>query len=96
MKSRLRSFGITAVVIVAVSCLAPMRIGAQQSQTPAAHPPQGSHNFAGQSDSPPRDQIEAMLATQMAAVHTFPHAGLYGRRRLAAKARQGILLLMLR
>ena len=35
-------------------------------------------------------------SAQMVAVHTFPHAGLYGRRRLAAKARQGILLLMLR
>jgi hypothetical protein len=39
--------------------MAAMPIAAQQTQ--AVRPPPGGHNFAGQSDSPPRAQIEAMM-----------------------------------
>jgi hypothetical protein len=58
MNSHLRRCGVTAAAIV-VSCMASMPIAAQQTQ--AVRPPPGGHNFAGQSDSPPRAQIEAMM-----------------------------------
>jgi hypothetical protein len=58
MASFLRTCGLSTAAII-VACLSSQHLAAQQ--TPPKHPPPGSANFAGQSDAPTREQIEAMM-----------------------------------
>jgi hypothetical protein len=57
---------LIAALIVGL-CMIPTHISAQDGEPPAQdlkpgqHPPPGSHNYAGQSDSPSRDKVEAMM-----------------------------------
>ena len=63
-----------AAALMAGLCLAPAHISAQdteQNVKPGQHPPPGSHNFAGQSDSPSREKVEAMM--KAAAAKPTPH-----------------------
>jgi len=73
MSSRL----FLAAALIAGLCVIPAHISAQdteqpgQNLKPGQHPPAGSHNFAGQSDSPSRQEVEAMM--KAAAAKPTPH-----------------------